>query len=584
MPAVRGISVEKHAGFRRTPTLVAEAECMRYAIAALCLFAVGLMLLDVLRPPSYTTGLGGNLTPDRHSMILTTVPSAALAAGIRRGDRLLFHTVADRYIFTYGFPHPGIMPAVVERHGEERVIRVPATTPSPPPRNIPWLAASAAWSLGLLIVAFIGFRRPGIMTLALAFYECGGVGSPDMAYFSSLFGHAYGVVFIVLFTFFGSWGNVALASFTIRFPQGDPKGLYGQAVHGIDAVVLAALAIEALSLAGNLQFGTAFSAWYLSASAALVIVASLLAIRHTVAAQRGRLLIVFAAIVLSAINYAASLLLTPNWDWLNWTVIPSALLIPVAVAYAILRHRIFDVGFVLNRTLVFGITSAVVIVVLAALEQIVQQYVTTLSRAQGAAIQFGIALAVVLLARPIHHRVDVAVDNLFFRARHLQEAALREFATTAQFYTEPQPLLRDAAEALMRHGTFDASAIYLAEGIAMRSAISTFSRAVPLVDGNDPVVVRLRARHQPLELHDLTTAFPGVRAYPMTLSGRSVGVVVVGERESREKLPSDIDDAIRTMVAAVTIALETIESARIRRELAQVRGSSGETTGFGYGG
>lgn len=44
-----------------------------------------------------------------------------------------------------------------------------------------------------------------------------------------------------------------------------------------------------------------------------------------------------------------------------------------------------------------------------------------------------------------------------------------------------------------------------------------------------------------------------------------------------ERLPSDIDDAIRKMVAAVAIALESIESTRIRRELAQLRGGLGET-------
>jgi hypothetical protein len=52
---------------------------MRYVIAALCLFAIGLMWLDTLRPPSYTTGLDGSLAPDHRSMILTTVPPAARA-------------------------------------------------------------------------------------------------------------------------------------------------------------------------------------------------------------------------------------------------------------------------------------------------------------------------------------------------------------------------------------------------------------------------------------------------------------------------------------------------------------------------
>lgn len=48
----------------------------------------------------------------------------------------MLRTVADYMLLTTGVPRPSILPVLIKRQGQARVIRVPATTPSAPPRSV----------------------------------------------------------------------------------------------------------------------------------------------------------------------------------------------------------------------------------------------------------------------------------------------------------------------------------------------------------------------------------------------------------------------------------------------------------------
>jgi len=249
----------------------------------------------------------------------------------------------------------------------------------------------------------------------------------------------------------------------------------------------------------------------------------------------------------------------------------SVIVVPVAVAYAILRHRVFDIGFVLNRTLVYALTSAFILIILAALEFLAERYVTALTHVEGVLVEFLIALIVIVSARLIHRKIDQLVDTVLFRTRHQQESALRRFSVAAQFYTAQGPLVRDTLDALVRFGRVEGAALYLNAGNDLERAASTFDSATDRVDENDPAYVALRAHRDEIDTHEFKTVLPGARLYPMVLAGRLAGAIATGDRESGEIMPPDIDDAIKRVVAAVTIALAAIESDRVRQENAVLK-------------
>jgi hypothetical protein len=175
------------------------------------------------------------------------------------------------------------------------------------------------------------------------------------------------------------------------------------------------------------------------------------------AADRGRASIVFAGVMIGGVAYAMNMiglrLNEPYWLFIIYASV-SVVVVPFALAYAILRHRAFDVALVLNRTIVFALTSAIVLIVFAALEFGAERFLS-----EGIILQFAIALSVIISVRLLHRKVDLVVDNVLFPSRLEHEKALKRFAST-QFYTEEQPLVRATIEVLSRYGRVQGSAVY----------------------------------------------------------------------------------------------------------------------------
>src|SRR6185312_16092065 len=114
--------------------------------------------------------------------------------------------------------------------------------------------------------------------------------------------------------------------------------------------------------------------------------------RHWPYADRGRTAIVFGGVMVGGVGYAANMLglrfCEPYWLFQIYANV-SVIVVSLSLAYAVLRHRVFDVAFVLNRTLVFALTSALVLVVFAALEFVADRFLTDVSHVEGMLLQFG---------------------------------------------------------------------------------------------------------------------------------------------------------------------------------------------------
>jgi len=216
---------------------------------------------------------------------------------------------------------------------------------------------------------------------------------------------------------------------------------------------------------------------------------------------------------------------------------------PALFAYAILRHKVLDLGFALNRTLIYGVVSAVLLAAFGLIEWAVEHFVPIEGREKNAIVDAAIALGVFLTFHRVRDVVEHGVEGLFFRRWQEQEAALRKFVREARFITTSEALLNTAVTALSRFSDGADVALYLDadQGCLIRVAAS--GRAAPdRLDPNDPAIVTLRAERKPLEIEGSGSGLPAVLAAPMVDRHEVGGVVLLGPKPSGAGYrPDEID-------------------------------------------
>jgi len=230
---------------------------------------------------------------------------------------------------------------------------------------------------------------------------------------------------------------------------------------------------------------------------------------------------------------------------------------PLVLTYVALNRRLIDIGFVMNRTLVFAVLSSIVIGAFVLVEWAASEWFADASRRSSAIAGMIVALALGVSLRFIHKYVDRFVDRVFFRKRHDDEAALHRFAHEATFITDRRVLLRRAVETVRRHaGAADAS-------LLVRNGTAAY---VPALDGewpgageNDPAIVSLRAWGKPVDLHGVDgTALAGEIAFPAISRGKLMGVLLCGAKRDGEAYAPDETDALLALACGVGAALDTL--------------------------
>jgi hypothetical protein len=120
-----------------------------------------------------------------------------------------------------------------------------------------------------------------------------------------------------------------------------------------------------------------------------------------------------------------------------------ALPIPVALIIAMLRHRLFDVNVLINRTLVYGSLTAALIVVYGGSVVLLQALFRTVIGSESQLAIVASTLTIAALFNPLRRRIQGFVDRRFYRRKYDAAKTLEAFSAELRDETDLDALSDD---------------------------------------------------------------------------------------------------------------------------------------------
>jgi hypothetical protein len=501
---------------------------------------------------------------------------------VHKGDRIDMDAVprTDVYDLVMGTMERPVTYPMIDTTGKHYTVTLaPVRAKDHQSEIVDAVVNTIATITSIFLAVLLLLRRPGSLAFAFAIYCTFTINTQALV-------QAIGVVpgpvvraalqsLALLVTFY--LGSFALVSFALRFPT-PLNGRIGTIAMRVLEGAIVACTIAALALDPR-QFSLVADALQQKLFVACIVaVVVIVAVRfaRADAATRQRLGWVLAGAVISAVcglSQVADIPRAPTWGGEIVRLVHEAL--PIAVAYAVLRHRVVDVGFAINRTLVFSLLTLLVVTIIVAVDRVVDTFLQQ-SRVLEGGIEAVVSVALGLVFTQLHEKMKYVVERFLFRERHAAEKRL-EARIAALDFAETEPsvdnlLTIETCEIL--HLRSAAVFRARAEGAFERTSAVGWDASPETLDRDHLVVRILRAQERSLLLAEERVRdhrFPEGDAYPqiaipIVRRHRLLGIVFYGHEAGEETLDPAERALVERAVAAAANAYDAIEAATYRRE------------------
>ncbi|HYL28049.1 MAG TPA: hypothetical protein VEW74_09460 [Candidatus Nitrosotalea sp.] len=506
----------------------------------------------------------------------------AAAAGIATGDHLDFSRskLRDRLIgLEYQPALPGEPVSFVLIHEPRQprplTLRAGPLTESQSQRALFSPLASFLRLAGfayILVALAILLRRPNRMTWGLFIYL---VSATDVSFYR--FPDSLSLIVTLASDLLGVAGTAGLVIFAARFPEDRPTGWRAWAdrlaIPAGALFVIPNLAWDAGSLIRGegpqpwMAFGSTLGALGLLLVAGISLVGTFLTAERW---ERQRLQWVMTGVFFTLLAFASEwarylpqtypVVTSDAVMWLATLLYAAA---PFAIAYGVVRQRVFDISFVISRTLVFTIVTALIFVLFALVEwlagHLVEQTGITI-----ALVAFT-AIAVSFSLNAVHARVEHFVESTLFRRRHQAQHHL-ENVIAGLPYAQSAPAVEGAIlREPMQAFTLSSATLFF------RDSSGEYVRNDEVLD--EAIPLRLEGAHHSVRLHEfdrdgaeeIEKGDP-VLAVPIFVRSHLCAVVVYGAHVNGEDIDPDEAASLEALGVAAGIAYDHLETARVERD------------------
>ncbi|MDQ3182434.1 MAG: hypothetical protein M3Q62_02610 [Actinomycetota bacterium] len=121
---------------------------------------------------------------------------------------------------------------------------------------------------------------------------------------------------------------------------------------------------------------------------------------------------------------------------LNLGLVVSLTGVPLAAGVAILKYRLYEIDTIINRTLVYGVLTALLALVYVGSVVLLQTLFRALTGGDSQLAVVASTLAIAALFNPLRRRIQTVVDRRFYRSKYDAVKTLESFSATLRDETD----------------------------------------------------------------------------------------------------------------------------------------------------
>jgi len=264
-------------------------------------------------------------------------------------------------------------------------------------------------------------------------------------------------------------------------------------------------------------------------------------------------------------------------------------LIPVAFAYAVVRHRLLDVQFLIKKSFVYALLTGMIVGFYFIMIHIFGQFLQDITKLSGSLIIILTTLFVAIVFTPIRERLQGIVDRALYRESYDYRETLKQFARALNKLIEPDILMNMVVTKICK--TMEIERGYFLIGDSTLNQYSILkgyptlpSKPVTSLRASSQLCKKMKESRETFLISDLETIdnetekvlgyTRSVVAVPLLIQDNLSGFLLLGRKRSETHYSIEDFELLSTLADQVAVSLENgklhqalTEQERLKHEL-----------------